>query len=175
MTLANIVVGALLLVFGRKLFWLFVAASGFVAGLWAATRLLNVEPEWAALLVGLAVGVIGAFAAVVIQRIAIAAAGLLAGAFVAATLVGALGIERGVWFWAALVIGGVAGAILVAVTFDWALIFLSSLAGGSAIMERLDVPNPYAWIGVFTLCIVGVLIQTAIKRNERGRPPERRD
>jgi len=151
MAFANIVVGTLLLVLGRKLFWLFVGASGFVAGLLMATRLLNVEPEWAALLVGLAVGVVGAFAAVVIQQIAIGVAGFLAGAFVAATLAGAFGFERGIGFWAALVISGVAGAILVAITFDWALIFLSSLAGGSAIMEGLGVPNPYAWIGVFTL------------------------
>jgi ammonia channel protein AmtB len=174
MALANIAVGALLLVLGRKLFWLFVAASGFVAGLLAATRLLNVEPEWAALLIGLAVGVVGAFAAVVIQRIAIGVAGFLAGAFVAATLAGAVGFERGAGFWTALVVGGVTGAILVAVTFDWALIFLSSLAGGSAIMEGLGAPLPYAWIGVLMLCIVGVLIQTAIKQNERGRPPEKR-
>ena len=80
MLFANFLVGGLLLGLGRKLFWFFVAASGFVAGLYIADRVLSIRPEWLVLVIGLVLGVIGAIAAVFIQKIAIGVAGFLAGA-----------------------------------------------------------------------------------------------
>ena len=41
MTVVGILVSVALLVLGRKLFWLFVGAVGFVAGALLATRLLG--------------------------------------------------------------------------------------------------------------------------------------
>jgi len=74
-----------------------------------------------------------------------------------------------------VIVGGIAGAILVAVVFDWALILLSSLVGASAIMEGLKLANPYAWIGLLVLCVIGVLVQAGIKRRETtGKDEPRR-
>lgn len=165
----NLLVGGLLLVLGRKLFWLFVAASGFVAGVYVAARVLEVRPEWLVLVIGLVLGVVGAVAAILIQRIAIGLAGFLAGAYVALVAAAAFGLDKGLGFWVAVVVGGVIGAVLVAVVFDWALILLSSLVGASTIMEAVHLQNPYAWIGVLVLLVIGVLVQAGIKRGE-GKP-----
>jgi len=48
----NIILGGALLVAGRKLFWLFVGAVGFVTGLQFATRIWQ-GPEGLAIIVGL--------------------------------------------------------------------------------------------------------------------------
>lgn len=173
MNLISILVGGLLLVLGRKLFWLFVAASGFVAGIYVATRVLDVKPEWLVVAIGLGLGVIGAIAAILIQRIAIGIAGFLAGAYVGLILAAALGFDKGLGFWIAVIVGGLIGATLVAVVFDWALILLSSFVGASTIMEAIQsqahAPNPYAWLGLLVLLVIGVIVQAGIKRRE-GTP-----
>ena len=65
-----------LLFLGRKLFWLFVAAVGFVVGMEAATTLYPHQPDWS-LIVGLILGLIGAVAAIFVQKAAIGIAGFL--------------------------------------------------------------------------------------------------
>jgi hypothetical protein len=75
MLVARSIVGAALLVFGRKLFWLFVAGIGFIAGLNVATSYLKGSPQWLILLLALVAGLIGALLAVFAQSIAIGIAG----------------------------------------------------------------------------------------------------
>ena len=174
MFIARILAGGLLLILGRKLFWLFVAATGFAAGLAIATRIFDVRPEWLALVIALAVGVAGAILAIVIQRIAIVVAGFLIGAVIAVSLAGAVGIERGLWFWIALAAGGIIGVILMTATFDWALIGLSSLAGASLVVEGLRVAPALAWPALLILFVVGILIQAGIMRAEK-QPASQRD
>jgi hypothetical protein len=33
-------------------------------------------------------------------------------------------------------------------------------------MEALQLQNPYAWLGVLILCVIGVLVQVGIKTRE---------
>ena len=72
----RLLAGGALLVLGRKLFWLFVAAVGFAAGWAVATDLLSVQPEWLALVIAVAVGVVGVLVAQFVQRLAHRAGGL---------------------------------------------------------------------------------------------------
>lgn len=173
MFLAQILSGAVLLTLGRKLFWVFVAATGFAAGLYLATRVLEVKPEWMAIVIALAAGLIGALAAILIQRMAITIAGFIIGAFIALSLAGALGVERGLWWWAAAIAGGILGIALIAAAFDWALIGLSSLAGASLLVEGFRLTPGLAWPALLVLLVVGVLIQMGLMRSE-GRTVERR-
>jgi hypothetical protein len=166
MFLAQILSGAVLLTLGRKLFWVFVAATGFAAGLAIATRVLEVKPEWVALVIALAAGLIGALAAILIQRMAITIAGFLIGALIGISLAGALGVERGLWWWAAVIAGGILGVALMAAAFDWALIALSSLAGASLLTEGLRVSSAMAWPILLVLLVVGVLVQVGLMRSE---------
>ncbi len=162
----RVIIGGLVLVLGRKLFWLFVAATGFAAGLAISTQLLHLRPEWVSLLVGLAVGVVGALLAVFVQRLAIGLAGFLAGAYIAVSLATALGVTSTVAVWIILIIGGIIGAALIATVFDWALIGLSALAGAVLIVEGLRLQGgTMLWVGALLLA-VGVIIQAALQRRE---------
>ena len=70
MSILFALIGVALLFFGRKVFWLFVAGAGFVAGM-ALTSSLFQGPEWVAVLIGLGVGLLAALLAIVLQRFAI--------------------------------------------------------------------------------------------------------
>ena len=87
--LLTLLVGLFLWSAGRKLFWPFVAAMGFVVGLNLATRFVQGELEWVLLLVALGVGVVGALVAIMLQKLAVAAGGFLAGGFLATNILNA--------------------------------------------------------------------------------------
>jgi hypothetical protein len=167
--LINIILGAALLLAGRKFFWLFVGAVGFVTGLQLATAFWRGPEVWA-IIFGLILGVIFALLAIFLQTITIGIAGFLAGAFVLSTLVGSLGTSSGI-NWITYIIGGVIGLALVIFLFDWAIITLSSLAGASLLVQAF-LPQDGA-VGTnrlifFILFIIGVLVQGAVLRSEKS-------
>src|SRR6476659_9075968 len=85
----SVVIGAVILLFGRKLFWLCVAAIGFAAGIELAPMIMHEPTPLLALTVALVLGFIGALLALFVQKVAIAAAGFLAGGKLAVALVAA--------------------------------------------------------------------------------------
>jgi drug/metabolite transporter (DMT)-like permease len=139
MSVLNALIGSALLFFGRKVFWLFVAGAGFVAGMSMTSRLFQ-GPEWLAILIGLGVGFLAALLAVVLKRFAIGLAGFFVGGYLALQfLVPLFRLEGGWWPWLAFALGGIIGAILVNTVLDWALIVLSSLAGASLVTQALNL------------------------------------
>lgn len=167
----NLILGAALLVAGRKLFWLFVGAAGFVTGIQLATRFWQ-GPDWLAIVVGLVVGVIFALLAIFLQALVIGIAGFLIGGYILTAVAAMLGIElAGAMTWIVYVIGGILGLIFVSILFDWALITLSSLAGASLVIQAFTPPGAQGTTGgilFFILSILGVIIQGSVLRYERG-------
>src|SRR5690348_8281226 len=163
MLAGRVIAGGLLLVFGRKLFWLFVAIVGFATGLAFAERLFSAQPEWVQLVIGIGFGIVGAILAYFFQEIAIAVGGFLAGAYIALVLVNSLGgnpsSAMNGMAWVAFFVGGILGAILAFMLFDWALIILSSLSGALLITEGVHATGPMGWLAVIGLFIIGVIIQ----------------
>lgn len=166
LNLVNVILGGALLVAGRKLFWLFVGAAGFVTGMQLASRFTQTS-EGLAITLGLLIGIIFALLAIFLQRIAIAIAGFLAGGFILTTLAGMVGLDAGAFFWIVYVIGGILGVILVSLLFDWALITLSSLAGASLVVQGLFPESALGGLVYVVLFITGVVIQGAVLRYER--------
>jgi hypothetical protein len=158
----SIILGAALLMAGRKLFWLFVGAAGFVAGLQLATQFWR-GPEVLSIIIGLVVGVVFALLAIVLQGVAIGVAGFLAGGYIFTVLAGMIGLDQGALSWVTYLIGGIIGVLLVIFLFDWALITLSSLAGASLITQALGLGG----ILFLVLVIVGVVLQGSILQRER--------
>ncbi|MGZ6346419.1 MAG: hypothetical protein ACXWNC_02460 [Anaerolineales bacterium] len=167
MSIVNVVGGALLLALGRKIFWFFVAALGFFAGYELASRTFNVSPVWVALLIGVAVGLVGALLAVFAQKLVIGIAGFLAGAFIASRLLPQLGTQVQSWSWIIIVIGGVIGIILMYAIFEWALMILSSAAGAMLVVEGLNLAGMVAIIAGIVLFIIGIVIQAGLNRQPR--------
>lgn len=168
----NLLLGATLLLAGRKLFWLFIAIIGFIAGVQLAP-LFWTGPEWTAIVVGLIVGILFALLAVFIEALAIGIAAFLAGGYVLTTFTSLLGLNQGLLYWVLFAIGGMIGLLLVMFLFDWALIILTSLAGAALIVQSMVAdtgPGGIVFIGLFLL---GVLIQGLILMREET-PPVRR-
>ena len=165
--LFTLLVGLGLLFFGRKLFWLFVGGLGFVAGLYIASIYLTDQPEWMTLLIALGAGVLGAVLAVVVQKFAIGVAGFFAGGFFLAHLAETFEWQTGQFHWLLFISGGIGGAILAALLFEWALILLSSLTGSYLIVNGLHVKRMSALLILIPLSIVGVIVQARAKKSKK--------
>jgi len=83
----SVVIGAVVLLFGRKLFWLCVAAIGFAAGVTLASHLVSEPTPLLQLTFAILLGFIGALLALFLQKLAIGLAGFLAGGRLAVGLV----------------------------------------------------------------------------------------
>ena len=165
----DLVLGIILLVAGRRLFWLLVGAIGFVIGVMLATRFFH-GSELTMVLAGLVLGIIFALLAVFLESVAIGIAGFLGGGYVLLSIAGMLGLDQGnVLSWVVFAVGGVIGVILVALLFSWALITISSLAGASMLIAAFGMTAATAGLVFIGLVIAGVLIQgTAMRREERA-------
>ncbi len=166
LSVISLILGAALLIAGRKLFWLFVGAAGFIAGMQLATQFWQ-GPEILAIIIGLVVGVIFAFLAIFLQGVAIGVAGFLAGGYILTVLAGMIGLDQGAFSWIVYLIGGIIGVLLVIFLFDWAIITLSSLAGASLITQALVLPSGIGGVIFLALVIVGVVIQGSTMQRER--------
>lgn len=172
LSLINLLLGAALLVAGRKLFWLFIGVIGFLTGVRLAA-LFWPGPEWTAILVGILVGILFALLAVFIEALAIGIAGFLAGGFILTIFTNMLGLNEGLLFWLLFAVGGMIGLLLVMFLFDWALIVLSSLAGSALIVQSLLAESGPASLMFVILFLAGVVVQ-GITLQREGYPPVRR-
>jgi hypothetical protein len=168
MLVSQLLAGVVLLLFGRRLFWLFVAACGFAVGISLAPQLTTTPSQWRALLIALTLGVLGALLGLLFERLAIGVAGFLAGAYIAIRLLGVLGFQGPFAFWVAFVVGGLIGAVLLGMVFDWSLIGLSALAGSLLIADAAHLPPSgnrglLLWLG---LLVFGVVVQAAQMRGK---------
>ncbi|MBO0696198.1 MAG: DUF4203 domain-containing protein [Verrucomicrobia bacterium] len=157
-------IGVVILLFGRKLFWLCVAAVGFVAGAEITPHLVQQPSPLLALTVALVLGLIGALLALFLQKIAIAVLGFLAGGKIAGVIAAAFFIHYAQYSTVIFVIGGIVGAILLLFLFDWALIIVSSLIGAHLIQSAIVLPAFGSTIVFVGLTIIGILVQAASLR-----------
>lgn len=175
LNLLQVAIGALLVGFGRRLFWVFVAGIGFVVGLNLALRFLPGIEDWVSLGVAFLAGLIGAVLVSFLQRLAIGAAGFFAGWQIAMYLIDLLRIDLGSMDWIGGVVGGLIGIVLIAVLFDWALIFLSSIVGAIAIVDVFDMNSTMHLLLLVILSLAGILIQFGWLRRRPEHEPDYTD
>jgi hypothetical protein len=168
----NAILGVALLVAGRRIFWLFIAILGFVAGMQLANFYLK-GPEWQTLVAGLVLGAIGAGLALFLERIAIAVAGFLAGGYILVALAAMLGFDQVPLKWLIYLVGAIIGVILVSLLFDWAIISLSALAGASLILGAFSLEAGFARLAFLVLVIIGVVVQSGGMR--KAAAPEKHE
>jgi hypothetical protein len=159
-------VGALLLAFGRRLYWLFVGGIGFAAGFAVATRLTEGGTGWMPVLVGLAAGLVGIVLALLLQRLAVAAAGFAAGAWLGAGIWDLLAAAPPRVPWLPALVAGVLGAVLASTLFDSILVVLSSLVGAALIARLVEGGGAAQGVVFVALALLGVLLQSRTKRRE---------
>lgn len=167
----SFLVGAVLIVAGRRLVWLAVAAAGFVIGAWTATLLApRIEDVW---IVALVMGVAGAVLAVIVQRLAIAVAGAGLGALIALrwadALTQALGIENqqlGVII--AMILGGLLGLLLASKVFALAAVLVTAAIGAVLVATQLPVSSGMQAAAAVLLVVIGLVVQ--LGSGTRGKP-----
>jgi hypothetical protein len=172
-SVADILVGLVLLGFGRRLYWAFVAGVGFLTGLALGPRLLSGQPEGVILTVALALAVVGAVLAVVAKKLIIAVIGFLAGGGIGLLVLRQTGFRGDGPAWFVYLVAGIVGLLLVRALFEWALILLSSLAGAGLLVagveDRVALAPGLAFLLVMVVALIGIVVQAGW----RGRPPRR--
>lgn len=161
-TTVQVIVGGCLLVLGRKLFWLFVGAIGFAGGMAVAPMVFEDRPEAVLLVIAVGCGLIGAILAILAQKIAVGLAGFVAGGLLSVHIVEVAVGSPDSFPWVVFVVGGAAGALLVAVLFDWALIALSSLIG-AFLITQIVAPREELLL-LIVLSGVGMAVQARMLR-----------
>ncbi len=174
----RILLGVLLLAFGRRLFWLFVGAVGFIGGLRFADRFMHGTPDETVIIFSMVVGLVSAVMAIALRKITLGAAGFLVGGYLLMVLLSATGQEHQFALamgnggaqmapWLAFLIGGLLGAVLMNALFVWTLIVLSSMSGAALICESLRLSSQTISIIFTVLVFVGVLVQSGLMRRTR--------
>src|SRR5438876_6703889 len=82
--IVGVLIAFVILFFGRRLFWLCVAAVGFAAGVEIAPHIIQEPSSILGLIVALALGLLGALLAIFLQKVAIAVLGFWRGALMPA-------------------------------------------------------------------------------------------
>lgn len=161
---AAILVGICLLIFGRQLFWLAVVAVGFYAGWKFSQEFLGEQSPlivWAiSSLFGLASGLL----AKLVQKVAFAAAGFAVGGYFVANTLRDWELVGAQHEWLVFLIGGAAGALLVASFFEAGLMAVSSLLGAALIVEQLGLTPELKTAVLLALALAGFLVQAGLLR-----------
>jgi hypothetical protein len=100
--------------------------------------------------------------------VAIGIAGFLAGAKLGTAIAAAFFVQHPNYPWIVIIIGGIIGAILLLVLFDWALIVLSSVVGAYLIESAVVLPQTGTAILFIVLAAIGITFQVMTKRRGRG-------
>lgn len=167
--IVQFMLGMATLLFGRRLYWMFVALAGFLFGLLIGQQFFSSLPDIVRFLLALGVGVIMGVLAQVIQRPIAALGGFLALGSIALIFARTMGMT-GHTGWLLFLAGGLIGVVLMMRFFDWALIINSAFAGaGTVIVSAVSLaPSLTGWIATMllvALAMAGIVFQA---RDERG-------
>ncbi len=166
-TVAAVVIGALLILFGRKLYWLAAGVVGFGAVFMLTRRLVpELSPE-ALLITAVVAGIVGAALAIFAHKVLLGLVGGAGGALIGLWQAQAWGVEQGVGWLVAAVVGGLLGAWLVAKLFEFALVLLSSLLGAQLVVDGLTPPSKWVLPVFVVLVAVGLLAQLRGRRRRK--------
>lgn len=152
-------VGLLLLLAGRRLFWLALATAGFLTGFLLLPRILPEAGEVLRWTLAIGGGIGGALLAVFVQRFAVGVAGFLLGGYGTLMLLEALAFEPAAWAIAFYLGGGILAALLAALLFEGALIALSALLGAAVLVGLYPLPGMMQLWLFLVLTLVGVAVQ----------------
>jgi len=159
MTIFSLITGVILLFMGRKFFWLFVGLVGFATGYYAVQQVFVVHNSIIILLLAVGLGLLCALLAVFLQRIAILVSGFMAGWYFIRAILIFIGFNALPGLWLVTLIGGIIAAVLLSITFDYALIILSAVVGALAIIHSNLFPQNLNFIIFIILFFVGFIFQ----------------
>jgi hypothetical protein len=166
MLLIRLFLGIVMLVRGRRLYWLFLGVVGFVLAFDLADHVIQGQPQSVKLVFAVIVGAVGAVLAVTFQKIAVLAGGFFAGGYLFVVLMKELGVRTAPYHWLLFIAGGLVGAFLMSALFGWTLVVLSSAVGAVLILQafhfRVEVTHPLFLL----LLVLGIAMQYGLIRRK---------
>jgi len=164
--LPAIAIGVVLLLLGRRLFWLCVGIVGFLTVYQLSLESFHVESSGQRLAFACLAGLFGVLLAIFVQKIAVGFAGFLMGIWAAGSFLG-LDVSHGANVLSArpavvvaFLLAGLLAAVLAVRLFGIALVALSSLAGAGLIVDAGGVAEPIRPLLFVLLTIIGIAIQS---------------
>lgn len=168
MMVSDIVLGCCLLFAGRKLFWLSVCVLGFITGMnYSPMFMPNADPLLV-LVIAVFLGILGAVLATAFEWIAILFIGFLGGGYFMTNVVALFTPDPQLIGWLS-VAGGVLGVLVMALTFDVALVIISSLVGAILITKQFGMSDLVWGISFLFLFVIGLLIQSLSLEDRRPK------
>jgi hypothetical protein len=164
--LASIVAGLVLLLAGRKFFWLAAGLAAFIFGMSITRALFGVGVV--GFIISVIIGIVLGWLSVKFIRIAGYIIGALAGAVALPLLLGLFGFHN-YWLLTSL-FGALIGFLLVRFAFDWGLIVMTVWIGANTIVSNVDKMLPLgafiSAVGFIALFIAGIMAQRATLRKK---------
>ena len=164
------VAGGLLLLFGKKLYWIILILLSLVAGAWLGLEVIPQEPDWLKFVIPVVTGATAAFICYVLHRLALQIAGICIGGLLGYLLIDAFFVKP--WPLVGLCGGCLLGLLLVIKIFDWSLVLLSALSGAALLGHLIPVE---LWLqGVFALVffVIGLAFQSWME-SKKKKPKEK--
>ena len=163
-------VGGLLLLFGKKLYWIVLLILSLVAGAWLGLEVIPDEPKWLKFIIPGLSGTITAIICYLLHRLALQIAGICIGGLLGYLLIDAFFIKP--WPLIGLCVGCLLGLLLVIKIFDWSLILLSAVSGATLLAYL--IPTKIWLQGVFGLIlfVIGLAFQSWMevkKKNAKAK------
>lgn len=160
----QILIAIALVLFGRRLFWFFIACIGFAAGYGLAGEIFTETDPDTLLLAGLILGFFGMIVAFFLQKFAILLGGFLAGCYISLVLMDIIGIPVEGLALLAIVAGGLIGIVVLNALFDPALVLLSSVAGAALLVQATMPKPPIDVLVFFSVALIGLIFQLKLMR-----------
>jgi len=164
----NIILGAIFIFAGRKIFWLFVASLGFLFGVSLSANIFWGQTEWLTFVFSLVLGLLGLALALFLQKLAVAFSGFVSGGYIFLSLCNIFGWHLGQWQWVFFIVSSIIVSGLFMLLFNPALIVFSSFIGAMLIAQYLPVSALIQNILFTALFIIGIFAQSNQFKPGRG-------
>jgi len=169
-TLTCLIAGLILLVAGRKAFWLFLGLAVFAIAVVFVQRYLPNLDDRTLLILSLVVGVIAAVASVAIAKALVWVGGFVCGGYIGVVAWQILVPAAAGFPWLAFAIGGVLGVLIAKFLFESLLVLGSSAVGAALLVHTIGVEGIPGLILLILLTVVGVVVQGKFLPGRPARP-----
>lgn len=168
MDVLTFIMGAVLLVFGKKLLTLSVAIVGFYISFTVIPMVFNNIPDTQLFITSGIIGIILFFLSKFVEKIAIFIVGMLGGGIVSLSLLNLFQIDflNTIPQWALFLIGGCIGIFAASFIFDWILMLLTTFFGAYLLLNLFSLPFLLNIVFYLVLCLIGILFQYKINHKE---------
>lgn len=174
-TLVSLIAGLLLLLAGRKTFWLFLGLVGVAVAIAFVPRILPDLDRQTLLLISIGAGVLGGILAFALSRVLVWVGGFIGGGYLG--VIAWQTVAPGPSFpWVAAVIGGILGMLIAKFLFESALVLASSAVGAALLVHISGLEGTAGLVLLVVLTAAGIIVQGRLgPRPSSGKPAAEKD